>query len=364
MFLVEWVELYWELDFKSATLRSDLITFVEELAPHDRNKLKLLILRQANPIVKRRLSSASVIARKEHLKRESNHAVDERTQKEQSPVIHLQRTAQVMTSSAQHTQNRKSLASAISWLSPIDDNESRRSILFNFKSDDVARQLTLIEFHMFENVQAAEFQDNAWQSEEKHTRAPFFTAMVSYSNKVTAWIEHEIVNAHGTRQVTAIESAIRLAEKCREIHNFNALMEVFSALSQITITRLKSSWARVHPKLRASFEDLEQLLTPIGNFRRFREEIKSTLERDEGPSLPYVGTFLRDVLFANDGNPHNLFGSVKIVNWDKLHIVGNQINYFNKFKKIRFQFPVIVSLRDLLIALPSSYESDACQASN
>lgn len=219
-FLFEWVELYWELDFKSATLRNDLISLIEELSPQERNKLKLLILRQAHPIVKRRLSSASVITRKEFLKNEE--AIAGEKQKErlpQSPVVDFNKVS----------PQRKSLTSA-----PIEDNESRRSILLNHRSEDIARQLTLIEFHMFENVQAAEFQDNAWQSDEKHTRAPFFTAMVSYSNKVTAWIEHEILSVHGTRQVTAIESAIRLAEKCREIHNFNALMEVFSALSQMT----------------------------------------------------------------------------------------------------------------------------------
>lgn len=145
-FLVEWVELYWELDFKSATLRNDLISLIEELAPQERNKLKLLILRQAHPIVKRRLSSASAITRKAFLKSEETVAGEKQKERlPQSPVVDLKSLR-----SASSSPQRKSLTS---WLSPSsEDNNAHRSILLNHKSEDIARQLTLIEFHMFENV--------------------------------------------------------------------------------------------------------------------------------------------------------------------------------------------------------------------
>ena len=43
--------------------------------------------------------------------------------------------------------------------------------------------------------------------------------------------------------------------------------------------------------------------------------------------LPYVGTYLRDVVFACDGNPDYLeiADGVKEMNFDRMHMVGLQV---------------------------------------
>ena len=130
------------------------------------------------------------------------------------------------------------------------------------------------------------------------------------------------------------------------------------ALSQVTVSRLKESWAKIDAKAKSTFAELETLMTPIGNFKVYRNELRKVLDEETSPVLPYIGTFLRDVLVANDGNPDTLKGSKEIINWDKMQIIGNQINYFNRFKKHRFQFAPNVELRDLLYSLPASYEAN------
>lgn len=51
--------------------------------------------------------------------------------------------------------------------------------------------------------------------------------------------------------------------------------------------------------------------------------------RPQTPILPYVGTFLRDVVFACDGNPDfiDLADGVKVMNFDRLHMVGSQVRF-------------------------------------
>ena len=45
------------------------------------------------------------------------------------------------------------------------------------------------------------------------------------------------------------------------------------------------------------------------------------------PVMPYVGTYLRDVLFACDGNPDfiEISSGVKVMNFDRMHMVGLQV---------------------------------------
>lgn len=55
------------------------------------------------------------------------------------------------------------------------------------------------------------------------------------------------------------------------------------------------------------------------------------------PVMPYVGTYLRDVLFACDGNPDfiEISSGVKVMNFDRMHMVGLQVRLFVRTRRIR-----------------------------
>lgn len=360
VFLQQWIDLYFSRDFPKdhSRRRRRLLQLVDRLSAEHRQRLKLLIIRRCHAeLPTKRVASAHQTHLMDAIKR-SNSLPPEATGS--SPFGTLRRLRNLKTKSGSFAmrttklgaESRRSLSGA---LDPADIAEAQgRLILLNFKADDIAKQLTLIEFQFFMLVKPSELMDNTWQRPDKHLRAPMVTAMVGFSNKVTNWIEKEILAAHGARQVTALERAIELAERCRELHNFNGMMEVHSALSQGSIARLKSVWARLDPKCTRLFAEHEELLTPVGNFRKYRQ-LLADLDQTH-PTLPYIGLFLRDTLFANEGNKQTLDEANTLINWDKMQIVGHQITNLTRYQQPAFVFPVNLELQELLRSLPRPEE--------
>lgn len=71
------------------------------------------------------------------------------------------------------------------------------------------------------------------------------------------------------------------------------------------ITSLKKVWARVPIKFVELFHQLEDLMTPLGNFKYYRQLLAES--RDKKPIIPYLVVFLRYLRSPNvdqRGNVH------------------------------------------------------------
>jgi len=56
------------------------------------------------------------------------------------------------------------------------------------------------------------------------------------------------------------------------------------------------------PKSVEAFEVLKKLMSSDGNFEAFR----TALHSESPPSIPYLGMYLTDLTFIEDGNPGNI----------------------------------------------------------
>ncbi len=74
-------------------------------------------------------------------------------------------------------------------------------------------------------------------------------------------------------------------------------MTILAGLGNVSIQRLKYVWAEIHEKFLRKFEELENLMSTVKNYSNYRHYIKN----HKGPILPYIGIYLRDLLFANEG---------------------------------------------------------------
>jgi len=79
-------------------------------------------------------------------------------------------------------------------------------------------------------------------------------------------------------------------------------MAIVSALQSTGIFRLKQTWAGLSTTVRNTFEDLKQLVAREGNFR----ELRKSLKQSTPPRVPYIGVYLTDLTFIEDGNSNYL----------------------------------------------------------
>lgn len=57
-----------------------------------------------------------------------------------------------------------------------------------WSSVEIARQLTLIEFDIFEKIQPRECLKQAWNKENRQEKAPNIYAMIERTNRVVNWV--------------------------------------------------------------------------------------------------------------------------------------------------------------------------------
>lgn len=182
---------------------------------------------------------------------------------------------------------------------------------------------------------------------------------------------------------------IQIAQKCRELNNFNSCMAIIAGLESSCIFRLKKTWQTVSPGSVAIFEQLKDLTSQQHNFSKLR----SVVEHSTLPCLPYIGIHLTDLVFIEDGNPNTL-GSNSIpikkssaegepkkatsspsnttppvivpspnpesmlINFSKRRQVAAVIRYLQKFQKVPFLFDAVPKLQTLLQNVETKEEKE------
>jgi len=182
--------------------------------------------------------------------------------------------------------------------------------LFTVHPIELARQMTLLEQDLFRSVRPWEFQNLAFSKKDK-TRAPNIYANTQYFNKVSRWIAWDILGCGALPdRIYMLESAIELAHQFRLLQNFNAVNEVISALNSSAIHRLHATWAGLSQKAKDHFQEFCDLMAPQNNSQALRNAIKNL----EPPCVPYLGIYLTDLTFIEEGNPTMKDNNV---NWQK-----------------------------------------------
>jgi hypothetical protein len=100
--------------------------------------------------------------------------------------------------------------------------------------------MCLLESNFLKEIDTREFLNQAWiKGNAKH-----IVAMIDHFNKISMLVVNDIVKAKDTAQrVNIINHWISIAEKCKDLGNFESVMEIMSGLSNSCVSRLTKTWA-------------------------------------------------------------------------------------------------------------------------
>lgn len=164
-------------------------------------------------------------------------------------------------------------------------------------------------------------------------------------------------------RVAAIEKWTAVADICRCLHNFNGVLQVCAAFTNAAVFRLKKTWDKV-PKtvsamwlmicgfrsgtfvhcsnknvhllqknfvsieiihrlyifffkfqIKHTITKLQAVICSDGRFRAMRE----ALHRCDPPCIPYLGMYLTDLSFIEEGTPD--FTQDRLLNFSKMRMV-------------------------------------------
>ncbi|KAH3759619.1 Ras guanine nucleotide exchange factor [Pelomyxa schiedti] len=212
------------------------------------------------------------------------------------------------------------------------------SSMLDMHPEEVARQITLLEWDLWSKIRPKEFIGQAWNKQNlKEKLAPNISRMVLESNRRTMWAITEVVRQENLRDRAAIlHRLILTADACFHLRNYNAVMEIMSALHNSALHRLKSSWELLPGTTWDLYDKYTQLFDPKGNFQPYRDTLKFAVP----PCIPYLGVFLTDVVFVCDGNP-NFVPDTTLINFVKYRNLSNVIKAIQQFQMQPHSFTLV-----------------------
>lgn len=240
-----------------------------------------------------------------------------------------------------------------------DDKEGSAGmigVLAKFSSDEIAEQMCLLECDLFSALQIKEFFNQGWNkgtNEQKDHAAPNIRLMIQVSNQVITWIAHEILRQPTTTaRSKAITRAITLANSLMEKKNFNGLKEVTAGLALSSIQRLKKAWSGVKPKFKQMYAELTDKVENMQSLRQLAQSASP-------PLVPYLGVYLTDLVFIEDGNPNTFEedGST-FINFRKMSILGEVLMEISSYQHDHYSFFKFDDLYNYLLYLDTHTETE------
>jgi len=169
-----------------------------------------------------------------------------------------------------------------------------------------------------------------WKKDEKSEIAPGITSVITWFNRMTNWIVSEVVlTPNLKKRALVIKYFIKLATACYNLNNFNTVMEIVSALDQVSVTRLENTWRLVPKRSIKKFKKCKTMVDKEGNFLLLRNTVIDLVQTGL-PCVPYIGYVLQDLLSLEEIETKTQDGNINV---NKFRRIGKIIQEFEALKK-------------------------------
>eukprot|EP00102_Acyrthosiphon_pisum_P026621 XP_016663831.1 PREDICTED: ras-specific guanine nucleotide-releasing factor 2-like isoform X2 [Acyrthosiphon pisum] len=197
---------------------------------------------------------------------------------------------------------------------------------------EIAEQMTYIDHQIFIRIQSQEFFGRAWMKDDKNIKAPHIILMTKRFNELSQLVASEIMRKNNVAsRVIAIEKWAAVADISRCLHNFNGVLQICSAFTNSSVFRLKKTWEKVSKATKLSVQKLQIIVSSDGRFRNLRE----ALHRCDPPCIPYLGMYLSDLSFLEEGTPS--LADDGLLNFSKLRMIAHVVQEIRRFQQTPYK---------------------------
>jgi Rap guanine nucleotide exchange factor 1 len=154
---------------------------------------------------------------------------------------------------------------------------ARTWTLLDFKSEQIAEQMTLLDAELFMKIEIPEVL--IWAQEQNEERSPNLTRFTEHFNKMSYWARTRILTAEKDIREKYFLKFIKIMKHLRKINNFNSYLALLSALDSAPIRRLE--WQK---HVQEGLKEYCALIDSSSSFRAYRQALAET----QPPCIPYM----------------------------------------------------------------------------
>uniref|UniRef100_A0A3Q1HN71 Uncharacterized protein n=1 Tax=Anabas testudineus TaxID=64144 RepID=A0A3Q1HN71_ANATE len=266
------------------------------------------------------------------------------------------------------TQERKAAANIIRTLTQEDHGDNQITLedvtqlmgggkaepFENHSALEIAEQLTLLDHLVFKVIPYEEFFGQGWMKNDKNEKTPYIMRTTKHFNDISNLIATEILHCEDVvSRVAVIEKWVAVADICRCLHNYNAVLEITSSLNRSSVFRLKKTWLKISKQTRALIDKLQKLVSSEGRFKNLREALKNC----DPPCVPYLGMYLTDLAFIEEGTPN--YTEDNLVNFSKMRMISHIIREIRQFQQTAYKIDLQPKVAQYLLDRSSVLDEES-----
>eukprot|EP01128_Nolandella_sp_AFSM9_P006722 TRINITY_DN3523_c0_g1_i1.p1 TRINITY_DN3523_c0_g1~~TRINITY_DN3523_c0_g1_i1.p1 ORF type:complete len:1339 (+),score=367.76 TRINITY_DN3523_c0_g1_i1:157-4173(+) len=213
---------------------------------------------------------------------------------------------------------------------PVFTGDPPFEAILHFDETVIAQQLTLIEAELYGRIKSAELLGQAWNKEKQAAVSKNVSGLLTRANRVSFWVSTLILLQPKLKdRIKVLTKFMAVAKILRNLNNYNTLMGVVAGLNTSSISRLKHTFNGVKDKMLQQWEDIVEMMHPSNSFKTLR----STQEQSGHNCIPYLGMYLSDLTFMEDGNPDVVERDGKeVINFPKHYMIHKTIDRLLRYQ--------------------------------
>ncbi|KAH6608008.1 aimless alea [Trichoderma cornu-damae] len=210
-------------------------------------------------------------------------------------------------------------------LDPTDHlpmNKFRYRIFVEIKDDDIADELTRIDWIMFSSIRIRDFVRHVSlpaSQKESCKSLSNVNRMINHFNHIAKWVANMILlRDKAKHRAIVLEKFMNVALKLRQLNNYNGLAAVLAGINGTAIHRLAQTKTLVSQETHKKFARLVILMGTQKSHFAYR----LAWENSPLPRIPFIPLHRRDLVSAEEGSKTFVGPSGDRINWKKFEVLG------------------------------------------
>jgi son of sevenless len=228
--------------------------------------------------------------------------------------------------------------------------------ILDVEEEEVARQLSLIDYSKFKKIRPEEFLNRSWERTKLKHRAPNIVHLLQHFDKVVNWIKHLILSAERkVDRIYRMKRLLKIAENLQILNNFNSFFAVLLGITHQSLKIYTIDDLLDKKPDKDKYEEYVTLLKDTSTeIKKSYRELSKKVKKGS-PCIPYLYFFLlifRKVMFDDlahlDQDIYRKHKNSLLINWNKREILSDQIEEIQNFQLVPYNFVEVYQIQVIL----------------